>query len=131
MNHRSKTRQGRNALLHSLPDASTLNDLKAEILNSAPGCLLDRELFDGSGDTAESEEDRAAREAAARDVCAECPARRLCLIHALATRPDSGIWAGLTAQELAPMIPAAALRTPGKPRTPHYDAISRGFGEVA
>lgn len=129
MNHRSKPRQGRNVLLHSLPDASTLNDLKAEILNSAPGCLVDPELFEGLG--VESEEDRAAREAVARDVCAECPARRLCLIHALATRPDSGIFAGLTAQELAVMIPASALPAPAKPRVPHYDAVCRGFGEVA
>jgi hypothetical protein len=126
MHHNSKPRQGRNALLHSLPDPSTLNDLKAQILDSAPGCLVDPELFEGL--STESAEDRAAREAVARDVCAECPARRLCLIHALATRPDSGIWAGLTAQELALLVSAAALRTPAKP---HYDAISRGFGEVA
>lgn len=128
--HDHSKRHGYGASLRPLPDASSLNDLKDEILNSDPGCLVDRELFDGPGDGVESDEDRTAREAVARDVCAECPARRLCLIHALTTRPDAGIWAGLTAQELAHMIPAVALRTP-QPRTPHDIAMSRGFGEVA
>lgn len=124
--------RGMFALVRPLPAASSLEDLKDAILNSDPGCLLDRELFDGPADGIESETECSAREAVARDVCAECPARTRCLIYALATRPESGVWAGFTAQELACVFPASALNTPSpRPRTPHHAAMCRGFGEVA
>jgi hypothetical protein len=129
----SEQDQGRGlvAPVRPLPDPSSLEDLKDGILNSDPACLLDRELFDGPADGIESETDRSVRETVAREVCAECPARSRCLVYALATRPESGVWAGLTAQELARVFPASALHPTHPPRTPHHAAVCRGFGEVA
>ena len=39
---------------------------------------------------------RRRREAAAVAVCARCPVRLLCALHALATRQRYGVWGGLT-----------------------------------
>ncbi|WP_329087951.1 WhiB family transcriptional regulator [Streptosporangium sp. NBC_01469] len=43
---------------------------------------------------------REEREAAAKQICAACPARAECLAYALFTRPAEGVWAGLTADEI-------------------------------
>jgi WhiB family redox-sensing transcriptional regulator len=43
----------------------------------------------------EKREVRAAREAQARAICAECPVKRDCLDFALSTREPHGIWGGL------------------------------------
>jgi WhiB family redox-sensing transcriptional regulator len=64
---------------------------------SAACRTADRRLFfDPEG---ESPKPRAARERAAKEVCAWCPVRRECLIFALATPERYGIWGGLTARE--------------------------------
>jgi WhiB family transcriptional regulator, redox-sensing transcriptional regulator len=78
-----------------------LADLRSEVLAGDPGCLLDPELFTGPcvfGD--ESPEDEAARVAVAREVCASCPVRLPCLAHTLRSRPEAGVWAGFTAEEI-------------------------------
>ncbi|MDF5758644.1 WhiB family transcriptional regulator [Spongiactinospora sp. TRM90649] len=65
-------------------------------------CRFDPELHTGpDAFTAESDQDRAARVQVAREVCAECPVWASCLFHALAVRPGAGVWAGLTADEIA------------------------------
>lgn len=43
----------------------------------------------------ETKEERAAREAQAKAVCARCPVRKQCLEFALAVREPHGIWGGL------------------------------------
>jgi hypothetical protein len=64
-------------------------------------CDLDPELHTGpDGFTEEPEDERAAREQVAREVCAECPVQALCLRQALVTRPETGVWAGMTATEI-------------------------------
>jgi hypothetical protein len=100
-----------------------LENITNEIVRCDPACLLDAELFDGPPH-AEAGDDRAAREQVARELCLECPARTRCLAYALATRPDSGVWAGLTAGELALMVSASALRPAASP-------ARRTFREVA
>jgi WhiB family redox-sensing transcriptional regulator len=47
----------------------------------------------------EKQEEREAREALAKAVCARCPVRRECLAFALATRESYGIWGGLNELE--------------------------------
>ncbi|MEO3807882.1 WhiB family transcriptional regulator [Sphaerisporangium sp. B11E5] len=62
-------------------------------------CVYDPDLHVGpAGD--ESADEKAARESVARDVCASCPARLVCGIYALKVRPASGVWAGMTADEI-------------------------------
>jgi WhiB family redox-sensing transcriptional regulator len=39
---------------------------------------------------------RAAREAAAKAVCARCPVLRECAAHALAVREPYGVWGGMS-----------------------------------
>ncbi|MFF5111586.1 WhiB family transcriptional regulator [Streptosporangium sp. NPDC000509] len=48
----------------------------------------------------EPETARREREAAAKRICATCPARSQCLAYALFTRPAEGVWAALTAEEI-------------------------------
>lgn len=43
----------------------------------------------------ESKEEKHAREAQAKAICAECPVGRQCLDFAVATRESHGIWGGL------------------------------------
>jgi len=43
----------------------------------------------------ETKEEKHAREAQAKSVCASCPVREQCLSFALATREPHGIWGGL------------------------------------
>lgn len=65
-------------------------------------CAFDPELHTGPDSFAEEPaEERAAREQVAREVCAECPVWASCLFYALHARPQSGVWAGLTAAEIA------------------------------
>jgi WhiB family redox-sensing transcriptional regulator len=47
----------------------------------------------------ENKEERDAREAQAKAVCARCPVREQCLAFALATREPYGIWGGLNELE--------------------------------
>ena len=49
---------------------------------------------------------RAEREAAAKAICAGCPARTLCLEWALRNRIEYGVFGGLSEQERRPLHPA-------------------------
>jgi WhiB family redox-sensing transcriptional regulator len=49
--------------------------------------------------TAEPKEERLAREARAKAICATCVVRRDCLDYALKIREPHGIWGGLTELE--------------------------------
>lgn len=83
-----------------VPGPPQLADLRNELLNAGPQCTpADVELFTGPDD-AESDEARHNREAQEKALCRRCPARAACLDYALAVRPDIGVWAGLTADEL-------------------------------
>ncbi|NAS23923.1 WhiB family transcriptional regulator [Herbidospora sp. NEAU-GS84] len=84
------------------------DELPTEVADSA--ACADPELHTGPDpDVGESPQEREAREDVAKSVCAECPVRLRCLATALILRPEVGIWAGLTAQELAALSrPAVA-----------------------
>ncbi|MFF4198982.1 WhiB family transcriptional regulator [Nonomuraea sp. NPDC001831] len=87
-----------------------LSDLRDVLLNADPACESDdAELFTGP-DLFEPEPDdvREAREAKAKALCAECPARAACLAYALAVVPEAGVWAGLTVEELRDLREVAA-----------------------
>lgn len=47
----------------------------------------------------EKKEERSAREAKAKAVCATCPVREACLAYALSTREPHGVWGGLNELE--------------------------------
>lgn len=99
-----------------LPTLS-LRRLRDTILGADPGCVCDPELFTGPVDIEPEDEpaqDRAARIAVAREVCAACPVRLACLAYALRTRPAAGVWAGFTSEEIADMVTAA--NRPARPR---------------
>jgi transcription factor WhiB len=110
------------ALHETNPQASALPSLSLRYLRDMvvagdPGCLCDPELFTGpAGIEPEDEpaDDRAARIAVAREVCASCPVRLACLAYALRTRPAAGVWAGFTADEIAALV--AAANRPTRPR---------------
>ncbi|MGW3346299.1 WhiB family transcriptional regulator [Nonomuraea rubra] len=87
-----------------------LSDLRDDLINADPACESgDAELFTGP-DLFEPEPDdeREAREEKAKAVCAGCPARAACLAYALAVRPEAGVWAGLTVDELRDLGEVAA-----------------------
>ncbi|WP_219509296.1 WhiB family transcriptional regulator [Nonomuraea ceibae] len=64
-------------------------------------CRFDPDLHAGpDAFTEEPADARAAREQVAREVCAECPVWASCLFYALDARPEAGVWAGLTPDEL-------------------------------
>lgn len=63
-------------------------------------CRFDPDLHTGPAGE-ESPAERAAREAVAVEVCRSCPVRGECLDLAMRVRPEYGVWAGLTAAELA------------------------------
>lgn len=87
----------------------------ATVYAADPACLCDPELFTGPvgiDPEAEPADEKAARLEAARDICCACPVRVACLAYALRTRPTAGVWAGLTADELA--LAGAAARHPVK-----------------
>jgi len=95
----------------------SLRGLRDVVLAGDPGCLCDPELFTGpAGMEAEDEppQERAARVAVAREVCAPCPVRLPCLAYALRTCPAAGVWAGFTADEIAVLV--AAANRPARPR---------------
>ncbi len=99
-----------------LPTLS-LRRLRDMVLAGDPGCVCDPELFTGPTDIEpedEPPEDRAARVAVAREVCASCPVRLACLAYSLRTRPAAGVWAGFTPDEIAAL--AAAANRPARPR---------------
>ncbi|WP_308170195.1 WhiB family transcriptional regulator [Acrocarpospora catenulata] len=95
----------------NLLDALT-GELPEELADGA-ACGLDPELHTGPdlfGE--ESAEERAAREDVAKSVCAECPVRLRCLATALLIRPETGVWAGYPAEELArPLVRTYAVAT--------------------
>lgn len=103
------------------------------LIHRAP-CAASPDLFFGP-DAFEEEltADHAARVAAAKEICAACPARLACLAYALKTRPESGVWGGLDADagELAYLVRAAAR--PGEPpadrwtRTPDHHILIGGI----
>jgi hypothetical protein len=95
----------------------SLRGLRDAVLAGEPGCVCDPELFTGPADIEPEDEpaqDRAARIAVAREVCASCPVRPACLAYALRTRPAAGVWAGFTAEEIGGLSAAAAR--PARPR---------------
>ncbi|HEX4812893.1 MAG TPA: WhiB family transcriptional regulator [Nonomuraea sp.] len=87
-----------------------LSDLRDDLLNADPACeSSDAELFTGPDlFEPEPEDAREAREAEAKAVCVQCPARAACLAYALAVLPAAGIWAGLTTDELRDLRKVAA-----------------------
>jgi hypothetical protein len=108
-----------------LPTLS-LRRLRDTILEGDPGCLCDPELFTGPADIEPEDEpaqDRAARIAVAREVCAACPVRLACLAYALRTRPAAGVWAGFTSEEIAETVTAA--NRPARPGPEHGAAPGR------
>lgn len=52
---------------------------------------------------------------AARAICKHCPVRRDCLIEAVVTGEDAGVWGGYTAPERKRMVLAYDPATPGGP----------------
>ncbi|GAA5045514.1 hypothetical protein HNP84_002610 [Thermocatellispora tengchongensis] len=79
-------------------------------------CMFDPELHTGPDLFAdESAEEREARVQVAREVCADCPVWASCLFYALDTRPEVGVWAGLTAEEIA-SLPGPADPVAWSPR---------------
>ena len=81
----------------------TPRGLKDLVLTGDRGCICDPELFTGPAGVEpedESAQDRAARIDVAREVCWSCPVRLACLAYALQTRPDAGVWAGWTHEEI-------------------------------
>ena len=58
----------------------------------------------------ESTAARLRREAAAKQVCAECPVRALCFRQCVAYQEEFGIWGGYSAREMM----AAAARCAGE-----------------
>jgi hypothetical protein len=79
-----------------LPVMTSLRSTWDAICNADPACLASPEVFFGpDSDIAEPDAERTARVASAREICAACPARSLCLAYALRTRPKFGVWAGL------------------------------------
>jgi hypothetical protein len=110
------------ALYETKPQASgmptlSLRHLRDTVLAGDPGCVCDPELFTGPTDIEpenEPPEDREARIAVAREVCASCPVRLACLTYTLRTRPAAGVWAGFIPDEIAALV--AAANRPARPR---------------
>ena len=93
--------------MNAHPSRLTTPDLRDECLDGAD-CLFDAELHDGPDpdDRVEHPDARAAREDVAKDVCATCPVQLACLEYAIRTRPNTGVWAGLTAEEITDLATA-------------------------
>jgi hypothetical protein len=93
-------------MAHSLdhPSRLSLPEIEAAWLwkddPPLPECTYDPELHTGPSHMIETSDERAAREAVAREVCTSCPALQFCYLYALRVRPTSGIWAGRTASEI-------------------------------
>lgn len=93
------------------PSKLATPDLRDECLDGAE-CLFDPELHDGPdpADRIEHIDARIAREDVAKEVCATCPVQVACLEYAIRTRPTGGIWAGVTAEEIAELAARRAER---------------------
>lgn len=77
----------------------TLTELLDDLADGE--CRFDPELHTGpDAFTIEPPIERMAREDAARDVCETCPVWDSCLEYALRTNPKSGVWAGMSANEV-------------------------------
>jgi WhiB family redox-sensing transcriptional regulator len=98
------------------PSELDLSDLRDELLDGAE-CRFDPELHTGPDPltAVESPDERAAREDVAREVCQSCPVAATCLAYALRAKPERGVWAGFTADQITNL---AAL--PGT----HPDALA-------
>lgn len=57
----------------------------------------------------EKREEKGAREAKAKALCARCPVRRPCLEYALGVREPHGIWGGLNEFERRQLLRGRAL----------------------
>jgi Transcription factor WhiB len=84
----------------------TAPDLELALLADAcldgAECLYDPALHQGPDDpAAELPGDRAVREQIAAEVCALCPVHQACFEYAVRVRPARGVWAGLTAAQIA------------------------------
>ncbi|MEV6985009.1 WhiB family transcriptional regulator [Sphaerisporangium sp. NPDC051017] len=98
------------ALPGALLPADALADGLSRELAERALCGFDPELHTGpDAFTDEPDDERAAREQVAREVCAECPARVACLRRALRLAPNAGVWAGFTPDELAELPHPAAV----------------------
>ncbi|UBU13991.1 WhiB family transcriptional regulator [Nonomuraea gerenzanensis] len=76
-------------------------------------CRFDPDLHAGPDAFIDEPADaKAAREQVAREVCAECPVWASCLFYALDARPEAGVWAGLTPDELATLAGGQGASTP-------------------
>ncbi|MDA8359888.1 MAG: WhiB family transcriptional regulator [Actinomycetota bacterium] len=56
----------------------------------------------------ERKEEKLAREARAKSICAECHVRQQCLSYAISIREPHGIWGGLNEAERKQLIEARA-----------------------
>ncbi len=88
----------------------TFADIERELLSQPRACGEQPDLF-FEPDAPESKAARTVREQAAAVLCSDCSVRRLCLAYAVRLRPEYGVWAGHTAEEIA--------------------AVSESHGEVA
>lgn len=112
----------------------SLRRLRDEVLCGDPACLCDPELFIGPAgieENAEPEDERAARVAVAREMCAGCPVRLPCLAYALRTRPAAGVWAEFTADEISALATAAGRPARPGQRPPHLRETVPASAEVA
>ena len=90
----------------SVPAAMPLSRLRDAVLAGAE-CVYDPYLHTGPDCGCGSQKDeREAREAVAKDVCRGCTVRHLCLAYALAIGPAAGVWAAMTADEIAAALAA-------------------------
>jgi WhiB family redox-sensing transcriptional regulator len=107
------------------PSRLATPDLRDECLDGAE-CLFDPELHDGPDPETRLEyvDARAAREDVAKEICATCPVQLACLEYAIRTTPVSGVWAGLTAEEIAYLAVRRSEREPA-------EDLGEAFQEVA
>jgi hypothetical protein len=96
----------------------TLRGLRDEIYSAPRACEAEPDLFFGPDE--ETPAEHSARVDAARDLCADCPARLACLAYALRTRPTYGVWGGHDAEagELSYLEAAARRPFRNPPRPP-------------
>ncbi|MBB4929203.1 hypothetical protein F4561_005595 [Lipingzhangella halophila] len=81
------------------PNELSTDQLYVSIVSADPPCRADPELF-FEPDQRESKAQRALREQSAAALCLECPVYWLCLAYAVRTRPEHGIYAGYTPDEI-------------------------------
>lgn len=59
--------------------------------------------------TFERKDEKAAREARAKDICRTCPVKEPCLDYALNIKENHGIWGGLNEAERRNLVAARAI----------------------